>query len=63
LTEYQTLKLEYKLNYKTNTTTNNLSILLSKYLKLNTKESFEFIKESISNTKNPIELLKIIKVK
>lgn len=61
MTEYQTLKLEYNLNYKANTATNNLAILLSKYLKQKPKQTFKFLKKSISTTENPIQLLNIIK--
>jgi hypothetical protein len=58
LTEYQGLKLENKTNYKTSKYVNNLTILLSKHLrKTNTIVTLQ-IKEAISQSSNPIELLK-----
>lgn len=62
LINYNELKLEYKLNYKTNYNTNNLVKLLSKYFNLTNSKAIEFLKDSISETTNPIELLNIVKI-
>ena len=62
MTEYYNLKLEYKNNYLTNESSLNLANLLLEYYNFkNQLSSLNFIKSSIQDTNNPVELLNKIK--
>ncbi len=61
--EYYNLKLENNNNYSSSYYTDSLAIMISDYYKLEKDNSSKIIKESISVTKTPIELLKTIKNK
>lgn len=59
--EYYNLKLENRNNYISSYYTDSLAIMISDYYKLDRDYSTKIIKESITATKTPIELLNTIK--
>lgn len=59
--EYYNLKLENRNNYSSSYYTDSLAIMISDYYKLDKENSTKIIKESITATKTPIELLNTIK--
>lgn len=59
--EYYNLKLENRNNYTSSYYTDSLAIMMSDYYKLDRDSSTKIIKESISLTNTPIELLNTIK--
>jgi hypothetical protein len=58
--EYHALTLESKNDYRINNSTQALASLLSDYYKKDKDISAKFIKLSIEDTTNPIELLRKI---
>lgn len=59
--EYYNLKLENRNNYSSSYYTDSLAIMICDYYKLDKENSTKIIKESITATKTPIELLNTIK--
>jgi hypothetical protein len=58
--EYYNLKLENRNNYKNSQYTDSLVMMISEYYGLNEKESLEIVKNTITTTKTPIELLRTL---
>ena len=58
--EYYNLKLENRNNYSSPYYTDSLSIMICDYYQFDEVTSLRIVKDSIQNTKSPIELLRII---
>ncbi|MDD3056392.1 MAG: hypothetical protein PHE16_11015 [Aliarcobacter sp.] len=59
--EYYNLKLENRNNYTSSFCTDSLAIMICDYYELDKENSTKIIKDSMSVTKTPIELLNMIK--
>lgn len=58
--EYYNLKLESRNNYKNSQYTDSLVLMVSDYYELDKKESLKIVKNTVSMTKTPIELLRTL---
>jgi len=58
--EYYNLKLENRDNYNSLFYTKTLATMLTDYYKFDEVTSLQIVKDSIKNTKSPIELLRTI---
>lgn len=59
--EYYNLRLEGNNNYSSSYYSDSLTSMISEYYELDIQTSSKIVKESISGSKTPIELLKNVK--